>query len=535
VTSRKLLPPVLLLAFVVRVWGLGFGLPYSGSRVDETAIAGPAVQFLSGTLRPPDFLYPTGFRYAVALVYAGWYAVNRPFGTYDSLAAFAESRRQSLAPFFYLSRGLSAIMGTLTVWWVFAIARRIFDDRVAIVGAFYTALAYLHVRDSHFGTLDISMTALVVLSVLLILRWQEAPTLWRASVAGLVGGLATSTKYNGLGVWIPFMVAVGQRALEKRSTEDFTFRQIFGAVGSFAGAFAIGFFGTSPYILLEWDRFTSALAVQSTTLAQGHGLALARGWWLYAGVTLPAALGWPLYLAGVTGTALLLFGRLRQAAVVLAFPIAYYAVAGSGYRVFARDILPVLPFLCIPAAWLTVTGVHAVLGTNRPRARAWATATVALLIVAPSARNVLLLDRLLTRPDNRLVVAKTLATVIPAGSLIYHSGESYGRVPFQLSDVALNFKECDYDEAANRFTPDGRLPAWIILQRSPLVLYSRVPDGVLAIARERYDLVRIFPVAADDPSRVYDQQDALFLPLTGLAGVERIGPTFEVYRLREAQ
>jgi hypothetical protein len=534
VTSRTLLPPVLLVALVVRVWALGFGLPYSGSRVDETAIAGPAVQFLSGALRPPDFMYPSGFRYAVALVYAGWYAVNRPFGTYASLAAFAESRRQTLAPFFYLSRGLSAIMGTLTVWWVFAITRRVFNDTVAIVAALFTALAYLHVRDSHFGTIDVTMTALVMLTVLAILKWQQTPTLWRASVAGLVGGLATSTKYNALGVCIPFAVAVLQRAFEGRATEGFKFRIIVWTVGAFAGAFALGFFGASPYILLEWGRFASALAAQSATLAQGHGLALSRGWWHHAAVTLPAALGWPLYLAGVTGVAVLL-GRLRQAAVVLAFPIAYYVVAGSGYRVFARDMLPVLPFLCITAAWLTVTVVHALVGAERPRTRAWVTVAIALAVITPSARNVVLLDRLLSRPDNRVIAARTLPTLIPSGSLVYHSGESFGRVPFQLSDPPVNFEECDYDETTGRFTPDGRLPDWIILQRSPLVLYSRVPDGVLTLVTEGYDLVRIFPVAAEDPSRIYDQQDALFLPLAGLAGVERIGPTFEVYRLRDGR
>jgi hypothetical protein len=329
------------------------------------------------------------------------------------------------------------------------------------------------------------------------------------------------------------VVAVGQRALESRPKDGFRFRQILGAVGVFAGAFALGFFGASPYILLEWDRFANALAAQSATLAQGHGLALSRGWWHHAAVTLPAALGWPLYLAGVAGAAVLL-GRLRQAAVVLAFPIAYYVVAGSGYRVFARDMLPVLPFLCITAAWLTVTVVHALVGAERPRTRAWATAAVALAVITPSARNVVLVNRVFSRPDNRVIVAKSLPTLIPSGSLVYHSGDSYGRVPFQLSDPPLDFEETGYDEAQGRFAPDGRLPTRIILQRSPLVLYSRLPDGVLAIVRERYDLMRIFPVGAEDASRIYDQQDALFLPLAGLSGVERIGPSFEIYRLREA-
>jgi hypothetical protein len=34
------------------------------------------------------------------------------------------------------------------------------------------------------------------------------------------------------------------------------------------------------------------------------------------------------------------------------------------------------------------------------------------------------------------------------------------------------------------------------------------------------------------PDRVHDQQDAFFLPLEGLNGIERPGPNIEVYRLR---
>ena len=115
---------------------------------------------------------------------------------------------------------------------------------------------------------------------------------------------------------------------------------------------------------------------------------------------------------------------------------------------------------------------------------------------------------------------------------MYHSGETYGRVPFYLSDPPLNVVLCDYDEATGQFTPDGRLPTRIILQRSPLLLYSRVPDGVERLVRDRYDLVRRFPVARTDRPRTYDQQDALFLPLADLAGIDRIGPSFEIYRLR---
>ena len=238
-------------------------------------------------------------------------------------------------------------------------------------------------------------------------------------------------------------------------------------------------------------------------------------------------------LAGIAGAAGLLLTRLRTSAVVLAFPIAYFIVAGSGYRVFARDMLPVLPFLCITAGWLTVAAVRAVLSARDQKVRSWATAAVALAIVAPSARDVVLLDRLLTRRDNRVVVARELPGLIPQGSLVYHSGETYGRIPFNLSDPPLKVDLCDFDEATGQFTRGGRLPDWVILQRSPLVLYSRVPEGVQRIVDERYERVREFAVARDSRPRFYDQQDALFLPLNGLGGIERMGPALVPAPLRE--
>jgi hypothetical protein len=533
--SRRLLLVIVLLALTVRVWGVGFGLPFFDTRVDETTMAAPAVGFLSGDLNPHDFMYPTGFRYALAGTYAAWFLIASRFGVYASLEAFANRRFETIAPFFYMSRGLSVLMGTLTVWWVFLICRRLFDETVATVAALFLALAYLHVRDSHFGTSDVSMIGLVVLSLLAIIRWQESGTLARAAVAGFLVGLAASVKYNGLGAGVPFAVAVVERLFARDRASRISLLRATGLLTAFGAAVGIGFFGTSPYALLDWHRFVTDVAAQGAILAQGHGLRTTRGWIHHATVNLPAALGWPLYVAGLTGVVGLLVTRWRQAIVLLAFPLAYYAVTGSGYRVFARDSLPNVPFLCIAAAWLVSTLVRANIAPSRRTAVAWTTGALAVALIAPSALNVWRLDRIFVRADTRVVAAATLPSLITPWSLIYQSGEAYGHVPFDISRPPLVVDECMFDETKNEFAPDGKLPAWIILPRSPLVVYSRVPEGVERIVKAQYELVRRIPASTDDHPRVYDQQDALFLPLSDLSGIYRLGPSFEVYRLRDAR
>jgi hypothetical protein len=528
IPRRFLLPALLLLALTVRVWGLGFGLPHIIARPDETEVAGPAVGFLSGDLRPPFFQWPTLFVYAVALLYLVYFFVTRPFGGYATLAAFAESRRQSVAPFIYMSRALSAAMGVMTVWWVYRICRRWFDETVALVASLFLALSFLHVRDSHFGTVDVTMTALVVLAVLAILQWRDTGRLRHAAAAGVAGGLAASTKYNGLGVWAPFCVALTERFVEDlraRSWSYATGRKVQAFV-VFGLALALGFFGASPYILIDWHRFVADVSGVESHVSGGHGIVLGRGWWYYARVVLPAAVGWPIFVAGTVGTIGLLTRRFRDAAVVFAFPISYYLAAGRGYTVFARYIIPILPFLCIAASWLVVETARALTRERAPAVRDAVLAAAAVALVAPTAYKTLLLDRLLGTADNRVVVARALGGMAAPTSFLYQSGERYGYVPLRIDghDVARSSR---YDETAGRF--DTGDPDWILVQRSPLVLYSAVPSSLDRVLTERYALVRRFPSGDDRSGRVYDQQDAFYLPLEGLGGLGRPGPSFELY------
>src|SRR5262249_42718506 len=81
---RRVLLAILVVAAIVRIWGAGFGMPFVNARPDETQIAGPAVGFLSGNLRPPLLEWPTLMPYATALCYLLYFALTRPFGSYHT-------------------------------------------------------------------------------------------------------------------------------------------------------------------------------------------------------------------------------------------------------------------------------------------------------------------------------------------------------------------------------------------------------------------------------------------------------------------
>lgn len=291
-------------------------------------------------------------------------------------------------------------------------------------------------------------------------------------------------------------------------------------------------FATSPYVLIDWPRVVRALTATQSMFLSGHSIVLGRGWWYYASVVLPAAVGWPIFLAGVTGTCLLLVTRFRQAAVVVAFPIAYYIVAGRGLGVFARYILPVVPFLCLAAAWLLVQAVRWATRKVSPTRRRVAMVAATMVMLAPTAYKSVLLDRLLARPDNREIAGRALNDILPPGSLFYQSGESYGHVPLNIGRRRTDLRVARFDPVTGRFRPEE--PGWILVQRSPLVVYSGVHPAIEQLLREHYVLVRRFPTESDPTvARTYDQQDAFFIPLSGLEGIRRPGPAFDLYARRQ--
>jgi len=164
---------------------------------------------------------------------------------------------------------------------------------------------------------------------------------------------------------------------------------------------------TSPYSLLDFQRFIADVTSDAQHLSDGHGVDLGRGWVYHATTTLRYGVGAPILGAGVTGMLLLIFRHPRRGLLVALFPVSYYALMGSAYTVFARHMLPVVPFLCLGAAYFIAEGACwlAIL-LRRPQ---WSPALVTLGLIGalwPSVHSVVMFDVLMARTDNRLLARR---------------------------------------------------------------------------------------------------------------------------------
>ena len=523
---------VLVVALVVRLWGLGFGLPHPMTRPDEEFLIDVASRFFDGDFNPHFFEWPSLYFYVVHGALRGAYVIGSVGGAYTDLRMFAEMVARDAAWVHLMLRLMSvaAAMGTIVV--VYRLARRLFTPDTGLAAAGFLALAYLHVRDSHFGVLDVPLAFAIVITLALLVRaWQDDRAARLFAFAGLAAGLATSLKYNAGVLLVPAIAAAATRPRDHRHSGK---PRTLAMMAIVATSFAVGFILGTPYAVLDSQAFREGLAAQMTRLTEGHGVRIERVWLRHLTFSLFYGVGWPVLAAGAIGVGWLALTDWRRAALVFSFPVVYFAVIGNGHTAFIRYVTPLVPFICIGAAVAVDYALRTVGSTTwTDRRRAWTTAGVVLVMSLPSTMTVIGFDRLLTRIDTRVQAAEWLRGALQPGQSLYESGASYAR-PHYAWGGSVRFVETEFDERRTAFlTPSGQPiePDWIVVAESPLRLYTQVPGALRGLLTARYERVAQFqPSREPEPESDFDRQDAFFLPFAEFEARERPGPTLSIYK-----
>jgi len=523
------------LAAAVRLWGVEFGLPHTLARPDEDAVFGVARSIATGDLNPHFFSYPSLFLYTVAALYAAYFHLGQLAGWFATEADFIQQSVVHVSGFLLLSRLVSVAAGTATVWILYRMARRLLDATTATVAAALLAVAALHVRDSHFGVTDVTATCLLTGALLFATRLAESGSPRDLCAMAVAAGLAASTKYNAAIVALPCLLVLA--GLGPRHQPRLP-RRLPGLV-VFGGLALAAFLVVSPYTILDWPAFRDALIFEIQHLRTGHGVDLGPGWIAHLTISLGSGLGVEILALGVIGWIVLAIRDWRTGVFVWSFPVVYYLALGSGRSVFVRYMVPVVPFLALGAGyavarfatWLTRR-------VNRPDLRPAAAAALALIVASPSAMRVVRLDRLLSQPDSRLLAARWIESAFPDGASVGQSGVRYGRVQLTVDSSGRvgRYPMLEYNPKQRTFAEPGHRPVdapdVIVIQQSPLPHYAEASPPSRDLLEGRYTLGTIVPAFAPErpgQRRVYDWQDAFYVPLEGFEGVERPGPNLMIY------
>ena len=295
--------------------------------------------------------------------------LNPHFFAYGSLPIYVMKAASSIAGEVYaplrgydstitIGRVVSGIAGTLTVWVLFLLGRRLYNPTVGLLAAVLLAACVLHVQNSHFMTTDIFLTFLVLVALYFLIGVVQRGETRDYLYAGLAIGFAGATKFSALPLLAPLGVAALIRLGRERRLLPILARGAVALIAT-AAAFAVG----QPYTLMDFAAWSHDIVEQSGMVRNAGVFPYTNQ---YVGtpkyfydVTQMVLWGMapPLGIVAVWATAARTWGAIRERSaedlVLLSWVIPFFLVTGWFQVKFVRYLLPIYPVMILwAAAWL---------------------------------------------------------------------------------------------------------------------------------------------------------------------------------------
>ncbi len=553
-TPAAALATVVLLALAVRLWGIGWQLPWQ-FHPDEGHYTWKAIDLLSqDTYNPKYFRNPSLLTYVFLAEYR-LLGFQPPKA--DADAATADGLWRPPSGVAFVGRLTSAILGVLTVLVIGLMGWRALGPWVGVLGALFLALAFIHVRDSHYATNDVPSVFLLTISVAASLALLRGPRLGRYLLAGLLGGLATSTKYNAGLFVVPLLVAHGiavwraWRGPHPRTPSPASRRggatsgergalvaNLVGPLALAGIAALLAYLAGTPYTVLDFPKWLADFRTQASFVDEAwEGQAQLPAGLPYL-LALGTGMGWAMLVAAVVGAVALARTRPATLAVLAAFPVAYLVFMVRSDLFFVRFALPAVPFLCLLAGVGVVAVANALDRRNVAPAGLLA-AMLSMSVLGQTSLDTVRHNQLLGEDDTRVLAARwALANVGRCSKMAVEEytirdrrPRAYGGPAWQLDTDLLDVNEI---KRADPTAPLRGTTRYFMLSSFQGDRFAGGPDAPQrqfyeALAREGRVVARFSP-GTDGTPIPFDLED-LYSPFWSLDRYERPGPTITVYEL----
>ena len=476
--AYALLALVLAASALLRFYGIGWGTDPETGRFhafhpDERTVVESA-GLVGVEVTRAVTAYAKGPAYVLWILAqgAGFIAAVEPFDKGDN---------RSVRFTHLMGRGISATLGILTVWVVFAIGRHLAGIWTGVLSAAFLAFCAGHIQQCHFYTVDITLAFWTTLGVYVILKLPSDRTR-PYLVCGLVCGMAAGTRLMAGMLCLPFLLAhVWQQQAQVEAGEiqrgKQKSRSHWMAAGSLwlwsrlKGAFTprallccgvvVAVAVICEPLLLKPGEFLSSKDMRnflpSMKVAKGETI---RIWGLYDFATTPYlffvthlfryALGTPLEIAALCGVALAVWRRQRGWWILLAWLVPYFIMVGGLHTKPLRYTTPMQPLMAVMGAWACLEAA----GWIRSRVnRSWVYVLPVALVVIPTAAYGIATSRVY-RSSSRFEAAEWIKRNIPEGAGVLTERGGYPTSWMAPSD---RYKR-KLDEAAWFLSADGNLP-----------------------------------------------------------------------------
>lgn len=355
-------------AFYLRYPSINYGMPYFYDE-DEAHHFNRSINMAkSGDLNPHYFHKPSlHFYLRMPVIYAA-YLWSKKQGYIESLSEVRTFNRYGIADYAFTAshpsfvkwnRAWSVLISLLLVLFTILISKVLtHSNAVAFASGVLCATSPALIEYSGVIGVDILMSLMCLISVYFALLATHKFSFSWILLSSLFAGLAVSSKYNAAPIG-----AVPIAAL--LVTRQFNFKKLFIVIC----LSAFSFFLASPYILISFNEFLSDLKYEiwhySVAGHVGHmanpGLEQV---YFYTHWLTNQGVGLLTFVTACLGMLALYLKNKQRAIVFLIFPFLFFILMVSQKANFVRNMLVVIPFLCILSAYAGLSAMK-ILDKNR--------------------------------------------------------------------------------------------------------------------------------------------------------------------------
>lgn len=354
---------IIVLTAYLRFSGMNWGIPqepyYRNHYQDEAFVLGLLFKMEPPNFNPHYFINPTLHYYTLlfTLKIASLFNYIKPFSLPIKTNNLGQPEDELIlkdyGKMYRVGRFVSIIEGIILVLLVFLIGRNLYNEKVGIIAALFTAILPTLIYQCHFLTVDAPSVFWLVLAFYFISTKipMEKARFWFMGV-GFFIGLAIGSKYTNVLLFVPLLYKIYLFNKQKKITffkkilSKYTFITLITSI--------IVFFFTTPYALLSFNEFLNG------DKNGFGGIFGARGLFYYNAfptnfispfsLATYNSLRLPLTILALLSLIYLVYKRKRNDLLLLSFIVPFYLMLIYHASPHLRHILPVLPFLMIGVA-----------------------------------------------------------------------------------------------------------------------------------------------------------------------------------------
>lgn len=347
-TGDKILLVILILAFILRVWGIWWGLPLF-LHLDEPTIISPALKMIqTGDLNPHYFRYPTLYIYFISVIIL-----------FSKMISWFLWMDDKVVMIYLLGRFSTAIISTITIYLVYWLGKFLFSKRVGYFASFTFSIMFLPLFLSHFITVDMLALLFLMLSLIFCFKIMQKGERMDYLLAGLFSGFLIGTKFNVV-ILAPLILSYFFVVKKnKRSPVSFLILSFLMLI--------FAFLMTNLYLILSFEEYLKGGISQVLLLRGQEVISMSdkngiSSWLWYLKYWVSSGIGLPLSLSLILGILLSIFKKPRcdknKFLLFISFPIFYTLVIFLSHHRADRYSLPLMPFFAIFAGLFFMSGLE---------------------------------------------------------------------------------------------------------------------------------------------------------------------------------